>query len=320
MRIKTLLWVILLSMTVPQAATAQSYPSRPIRLVLPFPPGSGTDGIARIIGEGLRKSLGQPVIVDNRPGADGLIAAQHVAQALPDGYTVFVTTNSTHGVNSTLYKELPYDPQKDFLPVGGLMRILQMMCVRADFPATDVGSFVEEARRRPKPLSFGSGNTSSRVAGELLKSMAKIDMTHVPYRGAPQALADLVSGQLDMFFSDPISAKSLFESEKIKVLAVADKTRLHLFPNVPTMIESGYPDFLIVSWVAAFVPAKTDTAVVTRLNTEINVALARPEIIARIKSLGADAMPTSPEALGAFVTSEIAYWAKMIELAGIERK
>lgn len=311
---------LVLSLAMTLSASAQSYPNRTITMVLPFPAGSATDGIARFIAVELRKSLGQPIVIENRPGADGIVASRYVMRSEPDGYTVFVTTNSTHAVNPTLYRELPYDPVKDFTPVAGLIRIMQMLCVRADFPANDLGGFLRVARERERPLTFGSGNTSSRVAAELLKHQAGLRLDHVPYRGTPQAVTDLVGGHIDMFFADPFAAISLVNDGKLKVLAVTDRTRLPLLPAVPTMMELGYGDFEVVSWVATFLPPNAEPAIVDRLNREINAILAKPETKAFIETMGATTMPMSPQQLDAYVRSEIGLWRGMLEVSGIEKK
>lgn len=311
-----------LAACLPIAALAQSYPDRPIKLILPFPPGSATDGTARFIAEELRKSLGQPVVIENQPGADGNIAAQNAKRAAPDGYTLFVSTNSVHGVNPTLYSNLSYDAEKDFEPVAGLIRIPQLMVVRKDFPADDVAGFVRLAKQRAatKPLSFGSGNTSSRVAAELVKSAAKIDMLHVPYRGTPQALTDLIAGRIDMFFADPFSSLGFVTAGQLKVLAVADTSRLPTLPQVTTFAEAGYKDVEVVSFAAVFAPAKTDPAIIERLNKEINRTLAKTQSKEYLHKVGATPMVVTPAELRTFVNSEIKRWGKLVELAGIERK
>lgn len=318
--LKTALLALGLALAAPVMALAQAYPHKAITMVLPFPAGSATDGVARFVAEELRKALGQPVIIENKPGADGIVAAQHVMRSEPDGYTLFVTTNSTHAVNPTLYRQLPYDAVTDFTPVAGLIRIMQMLCVRSDFPADDVAGFVKVAQTSSTPLSFGSGNTSSRVAGELLKHDAKLKLDHVPYRGTPQAVTDLVGGHIKLFFADPFAAISLINDGKLKALAVTDRTRLPLLPNVPTMMELGYKDFEVVSWVAAFMPAKADPAIVAKLNTEINTILARPDSKAFIEKMGATVMPTSAAELGTYVKSEIKLWARLIDVSGLEKK
>jgi tripartite-type tricarboxylate transporter receptor subunit TctC len=319
---KQFLATLALVMSVPLAATAQSYPDRNIKMVLPFPAGSATDSTARYVAEELRKSLGQPVIIENQAGADGNIAAQNVKRSPPDGYTLFVSTNSAHGANSTLYTQLPYDPEKDFEPVGGLIRIPLMLVVRKDFPADDVAGFIKVANERAtaNPLSYGSGNTSNRVAAELLKASAKIEMTHVPYRGTPQALQDLVGGRIDVFFVDPSVVMGFVNDGQIKVLAVADSTRLPLLPNVPTMVEAGYKDVQVVSWAAVFVPATTDATIIKRLNLDINKALARPETVEYIHKMGASPMPMTSDELRRFVSLEIAHWSRLVTIAGIPKK
>jgi tripartite-type tricarboxylate transporter receptor subunit TctC len=320
--IERLLVTLVLVAGLPLAAPAQSYPDRVIKMILPFPAGSATDGAARHIAAELQKSLGQPVIIDNQPGADGIVAAQNARRAAPDGYTLFVSTNSAHGVNPTLYKDLPYDAEKDFEPVGGLIRIPLLMLVKKDFPADDVAGFVKVAKERAatKPLSFGTGNTSSRVAAELFKVSAKIEMFDVPYRGTPQALQDLAGGQIDVVIVDPFSAMGLINGGQLKVLAVTDATRLPLLPNVPTMAEAGYKDVEIVTWAAVFAPAKTDPTIVDRLNKEINKSLGTPQTKDYIYKMGATPMVTTPGELRSFVTSEIARWGKLVEVARIPKK
>ena len=306
----------------PLAAVAQAYPDRPIKMILPFPAGSATDGTARYIAEELRKSLGQPVIIENQAGADGNIAAQAAKRAAPDGYTLFMSTNSAHAVNKTLYTNLPYDPEKDFEPVAGLIRIPLTVLVRKDFPADDLAAFVKLAGQRAatKPLSFGSGNTSSRVAGELLKASAKIDMIHVPYRGTPQALTDLVGGQIDLLIVDPFSSMGFVNNGQLKAFGVTDNVRHPLLPNVPTMAEAGYKDVELVTWAALFAPARTDNAIIQRLNREINKILTKPEAKETLQKMAMTPMVMTPGELRSFVSAEIARWGRYIELAGIAKK
>jgi tripartite-type tricarboxylate transporter receptor subunit TctC len=317
-----LLAALALGVMLPLSAAAQSYPNRVIKMILPFPAGSATDGVSRLIAAELQKNLGQPVIVENQPGADGIIAAQNAKRAAPDGYTLFVSTNSAHGANPAIYTSLPYDPEKDFEPVAGLIRIPQLMVVRKDFPADDVAGFVKVAKERgpAKELTFGSGNTSSRVAAELLKVSAKIPMTDIPYKGTPQALQDLAGGQIDVFFVDPFAGMGLITGGQLKVLALTDMTRLPVLPKVPTMAEAGYKDVQIVSFAAIFVPAKTEPAVVDRLNKEINKILAGPQTKEHIQKMGATPLEMTPGELRSFVSSEIVRWGKLVELAGIPKK
>lgn len=303
-------------------ALASSYPDRVIKLVLPFPAGSATDAVSRFIAEELRKAMGQTVVVENQAGADGIIAAQAVKRAAPDGYTLMVSTNSAHGSNRALYDQLPYDPEKDFEAVGTLMRIPQMLVVRKDFPANDVRSFVGVARERARtrPISFGTGNTSSRIAGELLKVATQLDMAAVPYRGTPQALQDLVGGQIDLFFADPYAASGLLAAGQIKALAITDTVRLPLLAQVPTMAEAGFTSVELVSWAGVFAPARTDPAIVERLNREINRILATPQARDTIQKMGAAPMAMGTAEFRAFVSAEIVRWARLVELAGIPKK
>ena len=301
---------------------AQNYPQRPIKLILPFPAGSATDGTARVIAEDLRRGLGQPVVIENQAGADGNIAAMNAKRAAPDGYTLFMSTNSAHAVNKTLYASLSYDPEKDFAPVAGLIRIPLTLVVRKDFPAVDVAGFVAVAKARSgsKPLSFGSGNTSNQIAAALLQSIAAVDITHVPYRGTPQALTDLVGGQIDALLVDPYSSMGFVQSGQLKVLAVADSVRHPLLPEVPTMVEAGLREVQVVTWAALFAPAGTPPAIVERLNAEVGKSLVRPETQAAIQKMAMSPMPMTPGELRTFVHTEIQRWGRLVELAGIPKK
>ena len=306
----------------PLTAAAQPYPARPIKMVLPFPAGSATDGPARLVAEELRKKLGQPVIIENLTGADGQLAAQAVKRAAPDGYTIFLSTNSTHAANLSLYNTLQYDPEKDFVPIAGMIRIPMIMMVHKDFPADDVAAFVKVAGQRTatKPLTYGSGNTAGHIAAELLKAATKVDMVHVPYRGSPQALQDLVGGHVDLLFGDPYTSMSLVNGGQLKVLGVADGVRHPLLPKVPTMAEAGFKDVELVAWSAFFAPASTDLAITSRLNKEINEILARPEIIEALQKMAMTPMIMTPGELSSFVRSEIVRWKRNVELAGIAKK
>ncbi len=301
---------------------AQTYPQRPIKLILPFPAGSATDGTARVIAEDLRKGLGQPIVIENQAGADGNIAAMNARRAPNDGYTLFMSTNSAHAVNKTLYASLPFDPEKDFEPVAGLIRIPLTLLVRPDFGASDVAGFVRVAKARSasKPLSFGSGNTSSQIAAALLASAAGVQITPVPYRGTPQALTDLVGGQIDALLVDPYSSMGFVQSGQLKVLAVTDNVRHPLLPHVPTMPEAGYPAVQVVTWAALFAPAGTDAAIVERLSNEVAKSLARPETQAAVQKMAMATMPMTPTELRGFVASEIKHWGRLVELAGIPKK
>jgi tripartite-type tricarboxylate transporter receptor subunit TctC len=299
-------------------ARAEQYPARPVMLLVPFPPGSATDIVARKLAEGLRAAFNQPFIIENKPGADGIIAARQAARAEPDGYTLFVTTNTTHSANANIYTSLPYDPQKDFAPVGGIMKIPMVLAVRADYPANDLASFVKLAKA--KTLTFGSGNTSSRGAAEMFKARAGLEMLHVPYRGTPQAITDLLGGTIDVMFPDPSSALGPIKGKRLKVLAVASLRRLNELPDVPTIAESGYPGFEMVAWVGAFAPAKTPPDIVGRLNTEMNKILAQKDMLDYFDTVGAQVYPTTPDGLRAYVDEDTKRWAEIVEIGHIEKK
>lgn len=307
----------------PFAASAQPYPDRPIKWVLPFPAGSATDGASRVIADEVRKSLGQPIVIDNQAGADGIIATQFVKRAPPDGYTLLVSTNSAHGTNPSLYNTLPYDPEKDFEPVGGLIRIPLMVLVRKDFPGDDMAAFVKVAQQRAavgKSLNYGSGNTSNLLGAELLRSSTKIEMNNVPYRGTPQALTDLVGGQIDVMFVDPFSSMGFITGGQLKPLAVMDSVRHPLIPKLPTMAEAGFKDAELVTWAAVFAPAKTDPAIIDRLNKAINAALATPHIQEAVQKMAMSPMVMTPPEMRSFVHTGIQRWSKLVALAGIPKK
>lgn len=296
------------------------YPTRPVGIVVPFPAGSATDAVARKLAESLRETLGQSFVVENKAGADGIVAARAVASAPADGYTVLITTNTTHSANPSIYRQLPYDPQKDFTPVGGIIQIPFMLAVRPDFPAEDIAGFLKVARAANPKLSYGSGNTGSRAAGEMLKARTGIDMLHVPYRGSPQAITDLIGGRIDVFFPDPASGLGMIQEKKMKILAITGDKRVKTLPEVPTMEEQGVPNYRIIAWVAMFGPAGLPPDVTKRLNGAINKALADPDFIGFVDKIGSDLFPTDPAGLGAFVQEDAKRWVEIVETAQIERK
>lgn len=302
------------------AVAQDGFPTRPVTVVVPFPAGSATDAVARKLAENLREQLGQSFVVENRAGADGIVAARAVAGAAPDGYTLLVTTNTTHSANPSIYRQLPYDPEKDFTSVGGIIKIPFMLAVRPEFPAGDLAGFLKAAKAANPKLSYGSGNTGSRASGEMLKSRAGIDMLHVPYRGSPQAITDLIGGRIDVFFPDPASGLGMIQEGKMKILAITGDKRVKTLPDVPTMEEQGVPNYRIVAWVAMFGPAGLPTAVTTKLNEAINKSLAEPDMTSFVDKIGSDLFPTSPAGLAAFVKEDAARWVEIVETAQIERK
>ncbi|KRR11209.1 hypothetical protein CQ12_04930 [Bradyrhizobium jicamae] len=311
------LFVVLLGMN---GADAASYPSRRINLVVPFPAGSATDAVTRRLAESIGAATNAAVVVENKPGADGNLAALSVLKAEADGYTVFVTTNSTQAANVNLFNSMPYDPARDFAPVAGIMTIPMMLTVRAEFPARNVAEFVALAKAREKPLSFGSGNTSSRGAAELFRSRAGIGMQHVPYRGMPQALTDVLSGEIDCVFADPSSAQGLVQDGRLRVLAVTSSERLASMPNVPTVAEAGLPGSDMTAWVGVYVRAGTPADVIARLNELTTAFVTREETKAYLESVGAKPFRATPEELEAFQAADTKRWAEIVAIAKIEKK
>jgi len=305
-------------LAMPGAAGAQTYPSQTIKFVVPFAAGSGTDTLARLLGQRVSTSLGQNVIVENIAGGSGVIAAQNVARSSPDGYTVFVTSNTTHASNQSLLKKVPYDAVNDFEPVTKLGSITLALVAHPSVAAKDVKELIAYARANPGKLTFGSGSTSSRVAGELLKTAAGIDMLHVPYKSNPQVVSDLLGGQISLFFGDVSTSLPPVAAGKLKGFAVSGLKRSPLAPDLPTLNEAGIPGYDLTAWFAAFVPAKTPRPVVDKLNAAFREALADKEVSGKLRTAGIEPETGSPEELKAFVNAEIKKWAKIVADAKIE--
>ena len=302
------------------AVSAEPYPSQRLTLIVPFPPGSATDGVTRHLAESIRAATNVTVIVENKPGADGNLAALAVLKAEPDGYTAFVTTNSTQAANVSLFNSLPYDPKADFAPVAGIMTIPMMLTVKADFPSKSVAEFVELAKKRQKPLSFGSGNTSSRGAAELFRFREGIELLHVPYRGMPQALTDLMGGQIDCVFADPASAQGLVQDGKLRALAVTSAKRLDTMPELPTVAESGLPGYELTAWVGVFVRGETSPEIIARLNSLVTGFVNSADAKNYLTTIGATPFPSTPQELAAFQETDTRRWAEIVETAKIEKK
>ena len=302
------------------ARADEAYPARPVTVVVPFPAGSATDGVARKLADSLREQLGQSFVVENRAGADGIVAARYVASAEPDGYTLFVTTNTTHSANPNIYRQLPYDPEKDFTPVGGIIKIPFMLAVRPDFPANDLAGFLKVAKSANPKLSYGSGNTGGRGSGEMLKARTGIDLLHVPYRGSPQAITDLIGGRIDVFFPDPASGLGMIQEKKLKVLAITGDKRVKTLPDVETMEEQGVPNYRIIAWVAMYGPPNLPPAIQARLSAAVRKTLASEDFVSFVDMIGSDPFPTSPEGLAEFVREDTRRWVEIVETAQIEKK
>ena len=302
------------------AATAQPYPSKPITIVVPFAAGSGTDSIARIIGQYLQVALNQSVVVENKVGASGVLAATYVARAAPDGYTLLMATNSTHSANPYLFKNLSYDPVKDFAPVARIGSYVFMLVVNKDIPAKTLPELVAFAKGNPGKLSFASGNTTGIVAGETLKSRAGIDVLHVPYKSTPPAINDVLGGRVSMMFIDLAPGLEHVRAGNFRALAVTTKERSSLLPDLPSLAEAGIPGYDVTSYAALFAPAGTPKEIVDRLNAEVQKIIANPEAKSRIAVTGFDAFSGPPETLASFIQSELVNWGKLIRDAGIEQQ
>jgi len=304
----------------PVASQAQgSFPDKPITFVVPFAAGTATDQIARAIGNGVTAETKQSVVIDNRAGASGFIASQYAAKAPADGYTVLITTNTTHAANEHLYKKLPYDPVKDFAPITGLGKGGQIMVVNPSFPANTVAEFVALAKKEPGKYSFGSGSSSSRMAGELLQQMADIKLLHVPYKSNTLAVTDLLGNQIHMMITDTTTGLPQVKSGKLRALGMSSAARSPLAPEVPTIAEAGVKGYEMGYWFAAYAPAKTPPAVVKRLN-ELLVKAAKSEAAkaAFYQPTGTEVFTTTPEEMAKFQTAESQKWGRIVKAAGIE--
>jgi tripartite-type tricarboxylate transporter receptor subunit TctC len=295
----------------------QTYPTKPVKLIVPFPAGSATDQVARVVGAELQQALGQPFIVENKAGAQGAIAAAEVAKAAPDGYTLMLTTNTPQAANVSLFKKLNYDPVKDFTPITRYGTTSFMLMVRPDFPAKDLKGFIAHARSRPGKLSGGYGSSGSQVSLAMLKQLGKLDIVEVPYKGIPQTVTDTMGGSLQLTFVDMANALAQAKGGKLRGLAVTNGKRSSLAPDLPAIAEE-LPGYEIIAWFALVAPAKLPEAIVQRLH-EINMkALAKPAVKERFATVGTDVAPLGPAELGKFIQSEVAHWAKLVKLAGIE--
>jgi len=300
-------------------ARAEGFPEKSITFVVPFAAGTATDQIARAIGNGVTAETKQAVIIDNKAGASGFIASQQVAKAAPDGYTVLITTNTTHAANEHLFKKLPYDPVKDFAPITALGKGGQIMVVNPSFPAKTVAEFVAMAKKDPGKYNFGSGSSSSRMAGELLQQMADIKLLHVPYKSNTLAVTDLLGGTIDMMITDTATGLPQVKSGKLRALGMSSSNRSPLAPDVPTIAEAGVKGYEMGYWFAAYAPAKTPPAVVKRLN-ELLVKAAKSEAAknAFYEPTGTEVFTTSPEAMAKFQADESRKWGRIVKAAGIE--
>ena len=299
-------------------AAAQDYPNKPIRIIAPFGPGTATDTVARVIASELSSRTGQSVVVDNKPGAEGQIGAQMAAAAAPDGYTIFVTTQTTQAINQHVYKNLSYDPVKSFAPVSGLSRGAQIVMVRNDLPVKSVADLIALARAQPGKLTVGSGNGSARGAAELFKIMAKVDLLGVPYKTQPQVIADLLGDRIDVTFSDFTTGLPPVRDGRARGLAVTSPQRYPGLDQFPTVAESGLPGYASQPWNAAYVPAGTPRPIVDKLNRLIREAVLSETYGNLMRTTLGVVFPGSPEELAAFQENEIRKWGEVVTLAGMK--
>ena len=300
-------------------AAAQPYPAKPIRLIVPFPPGGSADILARAIGQKAGEGLGQSVVVENRPGAGTAIGAEALAKSAPDGYAIMIGTVSSHAINPALNPKLPFDPVKDFAPISLVATIPFAMIVHPSM-AKSVQEFVALARAKPGTLNYSSAGsgTSNHLAGELLKSMTGIDIVHVPYKGSAPALNDLISGQVALMFDLVLTAAPHVKSGAVRGLAVTGAQRSSVLPDLPTVAESGIPGYEVSAWFGIFAPAGVPQPVVQRLNAEFVKALQQPDLRQRLAGQGAEPLTSSPEEFAAYLRSEIDKWAGVVKTAGMK--
>ncbi len=316
MKIARLLFCAVFSLLGASAALAQTYPGKPVMMIVPFPPGSATDLVARLLGAELRDALGQPFVIDNKPGAQTSIAAAQVARSPADGYTMLLTTN-THVAAASLYKKLAYDPVKDFTPIARLSTTSLALMVKADFPARTLPELIAHLKKNPGKLSAGYGSSSSQVCISQLERMAQVDVADVPYKGIPLAVNDLLGGTIDFTFVDLGNAISQAKGGKLRVIAITDAKRSPLAPDWPTMAEA-LPGYEVTAWFALLAPAGTPAEAVQKLQDATIKAMEKPAVQEKLATIGMQAAPMSSAQLAPFIKAEIATWARLIKDAGIQ--
>lgn len=305
-------------LTAPAPAFAQeSYPSRPIKIVTPFPPGS-SDVIARRLGEFASKRLGQPIVVETRPGGQGTVATRAIAKAAPDGYTLLLGTNSTHSAAVHMFKDPGYDPIRDFAPITRFTINPLLLVVHGEMPARSVAEFIQFAKSRPGKLSYATGNSGSLVAAQLLKAQTGIEAVAVNYPGNAKAVPDFVSGRIDFMVTDPMIVKSFAEEGKLRILGITSREKLTTFPKVQPLAEQGLPDFEYASWIGLFAPAGVPPAIIQSLHQAFSAALAEPEIGRFLAGIGMIASGNTPEAFAAYVKEQVKVWGELTRIAGIK--
>ena len=310
--------VVLAVLLVPAAAFAQAYPSRAVRLLVPFPPGGPADILGRIIGQKMSESFGQQVLVDNRPGANTIIAAEIAAKSAPDGYTVLMAIDSTLTMNPALYSKLPYDPIRDFDPVSLIAIVPSMLVANINFPPNNVRELIALAKAKPGEIMFGSGTIAMQLAGELFNSMAGTKLTNVPYKGGATTITGLMSGDVPVLFEGISTALTNWKAGKVKAIAAMGAKRLPQAPDLPTVAEQGVPGYEAQVWQSVVVPKGTPRDIVLKLNVELTRIMKLPDVRERLATTGIEPASSTPEELGAFIRSETAKWGKVIKDIGLK--
>ena len=299
-------------------AAAQGYPARPVRLIVPYPPGGGTDIFARLVGARLTETLGQPIVIEQRPGAAGVIGADVAAKAAPDGYTLVIGQASNLAINLSLMKKLPYDPARDFAPITLVATSPNLLVVHPSLPVRTIKDLVALAKSKPGAINYASAGNGSpgHLAAEYFKKVAKIDMVYIPYKGAAPALLDVLAGQASLYFTSPIAAQPFVQSGRLRQIAVTSGKRFPPLPDVPTIAESGYRDIDMTSWWGLLAPAGTAADIVEKLNAATVKALNSPEVKERLASQGAMVVTSTPGEFAAYIKSEIVKWARIVSASG----
>ena len=310
-------WLLLtlLSVMAPQWALAQSWPTKPVRLVVPFPAGGSTDVLARTISLKAADFLGQQIVIDNRPGAGGTIGSDHVAKSAPDGYTLLIATASTHSINPVINPKIPYNVERDFVPIALVANTSSVMVVPVSLPANNLAEFIALAKAKPGQLNFGSsGNgTNSHLSGELFKAQAGIFMTHIPYRGTGLVFTDMLSGQIQMLIDNFVTAQPHIRDGKLKVIGVASLKRLPFLPEAPTLDEQGLKGFDVSNWFGIYAPRGTAPEIIQKVNAAFNQALQDPDVLQRLQNLGATPLSGTPETMRQVVAADTAKWRRLIQ-------
>jgi tripartite-type tricarboxylate transporter receptor subunit TctC len=315
---KLLLGSVLAATALAATAQPQAFPSRPIRFVVPFGAGTTTDLAARFIAKYVTDQTKQPVVVDNKPGANGFIALQYVLSQPADGYTIVIGTNTTHAANAALFKKIPYDPVADFVPLSGVIIGGVVLAISANTPANNVQELVALIKKNPGKMTFGSGNSSSRAGGEVFKELANVNILHVPYKTLPMAITDVMGGQIDMVFGDAPAIMPLVRGGKLKALGVSTRSRMPGYETIPTIAEQGVPGYEVSGWLAAFAPKGTPNDIADKLNALIVGAMRTPEAAKYFGDNAWTPIPGTRDELAKFQRIEIDRWARLVKNAGIE--